>query len=226
MRSISIFIISLFCCFIAVQLNAQEKITKDSLKILLLNGVTVQADLASLATSFLSNGQNYSMEGGVQVDLKHKYYPIFELGIAGANKVTADNVGFKTNGLFGRLGVDINLINQKKDAKPTNNLFLAGVRLGMTSFAYTISNLQITDTYWGGTEIINYPNQLSTKIWFEVVVGVHVEVIKNIYMGWTVRNKNLISQDVAGQPVPWYIPGFGSNAGTNWGVSYTLGYHF
>jgi len=227
MRNISIFIISLFCCFIAIQLNAQEKKAKTDLaKTLLLNGVTVQADLASLASSFLTNGQNYSMEGSVQVDLKHKYYPIFELGFGGANKVTTDNVGFKTNGLFGRLGVDINLISQKKDAKPTNNLFLAGVRLGMTSFAYNISNLQITDGYWGGTEIINYPNQLSTKIWFEVVVGVHVEIIKNIYMGWTVRNKNLISQDVAGQPAPWYIPGFGLNNGTNWGVSYTLGYHF
>jgi hypothetical protein len=210
-----------------IPLNAQDKKTTISpTKALLLNGITVQTDLASLVSSSLSNGKNYSMEGALQADLKHKYYPIVELGFAGANKVTTDNANFKTNGLFGRLGVDINLITQKKDSKPTNNLFLAGVRLGMTSFAYSISNMQITDNYWGGTEIINYPNQLSTKIWFEIVVGVRVEVIKNIYMGWSVRNKNLLSQDIAGKPAPWNIPGFGLNTGTNWGLNYTLGYHF
>ncbi len=227
MRNIYIYIISFLVGSLALNLQAQEKkIPADSIKTSWLNGVTVQVDVASLASSFFSNGETYSMEGGVQVDLKHKYYPVFELGFAGANKLSTDNVGFKTSGLYGRLGLDFNLIKQKKDSKPTNNLFLAGLRLGMSHFAYDLTNLVITDNYWGGSQIINYTNQPSTKIWFEVVAGVRVEVVKNIYMGWSVRNKNILSKDAAGKPKPYYIPGFGLNNGTSWGISYIIGYRF
>jgi hypothetical protein len=45
-------------------------------------------------------------------------------------------------------------------------------------------------------------------------------------MGWSIRDKNLISSDVTGAVAPWYIPGFGLNNGTSWGLNYTLGYHF
>ena len=45
-------------------------------------------------------------------------------------------------------------------------------------------------------------------------------------MGWTIRDKNLISSDVTGEVAPWFIPGFGVNNGTSWGFNYTLGYHF
>jgi len=227
MRSTYKYIISLLLLFCVISVRAQEK--KDSTKLaktLLLNGVTVQADIASLIGSILSKGETYSTEGSVQIDLKHKYYPVVELGFGGANKLSADNIGFKANGLFGRIGVDINLLKQKKDAKPSNNLFLAGARIGITNFSYDITNVSITDNYWGGTEILNYPNQYATKVWFEIVAGVRVEVFKNIFMGWTVRNKNLLNQDTEGNISSWYIPGFGINGGSTWGFSYTLGYRF
>lgn len=227
MRSTYKYIISLLLLSIVIGVRAQEKKESSELaKTILLNGVIVQADIASLVGSFLSKGETYSTEGSVQVDLKHKYYPVVELGFGGANKLSVDNIGFKTNGLFGRIGVDINLLKQKKDAKPSNNLFLAGARIGFTNFSYDVTNVSITDNYWGGTEIFNYPNQSATKVWFEIVAGVRVEVFKNIFMGWTVRNKNLLNQDKEGKISSWYIPGFGINASGNWGFSYTLGYRF
>lgn len=227
MRSTYKYIISLLLLFCVISVRAQEK--KDSTELAktkLLKGITFQADIASLVGSFLSKGETYSTEGGVQIDINNKFYPIVELGFGGANKLSADNIGFKTNGLFGRIGVDINLLKKKKDAKPSNNLFLAGARIGVTSFSYDVTNVSITDNYWGGTEIFNYQNQSATKVWFEIVAGVRVEVFKNIYMGWTVRNKNLLNQDKEGKLSSWYVPGFGINASGNWGISYTLGYRF
>ncbi len=228
MRNIYSYIISFTLAFAVHSLNAQEKDKKisDFTKTLFLNGITVQADIASLATTVLTNAERYSFEGGVQIDLKHKFYPVVEVGFAGANKLSLSDIRFNTNGLYGRIGVDFNLLKQKKDTKPTNNLFLAGLRLGMTHFNYNISNILVTDDYWGESHVIDYNNEPSTKIWFEVVAGIRVEVLKNIYMGWSVRNKNLITQDVSGKPSPWYIPGFGQNNTTNWGVSYTIGYKF
>lgn len=228
MQRTFVFISSFLLCLIVSTTIAQKKkqiiVPPDSTN--LLNGFTVHIDAASLVTSSLMSNSTYSTEGGIQMDLRHRIFPTFEIGIAGANKLTTDKTGYKTNGLFERIGVDFNLQKKKKDTKPTNNLFLAGVRIGMSNFNYNITNLKVTDDYWGGTELINYLNQPATKIWYEIVVGVQVEVFRNFYMGWTVRNKNLFSKDVPGGIAPWYIPGFGTNNGTNWGFNYTIGYHF
>jgi hypothetical protein len=208
--------------------NAQKKIieSSDTIKTPLYNGFMIQADIASVVTSALSNGVTYSYEAGIQVDLKHKYYPVIELGFAGANKTTPENIGFITNAPFGKIGIDFNILKKKKDSKPTNNLFLMGVRLGMTNFNYKLTNVTITDNYWGGSEVVLAGTNTTSKIWWEIVAGVRVEVVKNIYMGWNVRIKNLLSQDAVGVVSPWYIPGFGINTASNWGFNYTIGYHF
>jgi hypothetical protein len=225
MWKIFTFISSLLFCFSALYVNAQKpKILPEKDNTPFFNGLTFQVDAASVVTSAISTGVTYSYEAGAQVDLKHKYFPVFELGYAGANKTTDGNINFKTNGSFDRIGVDINLLRPKKGQKPTNNLFLVGVRLGMTNFRYNINNISITDDYWLENQILNYSDIPATKIWYEIVAGIHVEVAKNIYMGWIVRNKNLLTQDVTGNPAPWYIPGFGINNGTNWGFNYTIGY--
>ena len=226
MRSIYKYTISVCLCLVTFSLQAQKVKTKPEMTdVKWFNGLTVQADLASLVVSALG-GDNYSMEGGVQVDLKHKYYPIIEVGMAGANKTSIENIGYKTSGLFSRLGLDINLIKQKKDSKPTKNLFLTGIRIGMTHFKYDYTDISIKNDFWGGTETLDYSKIPSTKIWYEIIVGVRVEVVKNIFMGWSIRNKNLISSDLTGEVLPWYIPGYGLNASNNWGINYTLGYKF
>ena len=45
-------------------------------------------------------------------------------------------------------------------------------------------------------------------------------------MGWTVRSRNLLSQNATGEIAPWYIPGYGINTDNNWGISYVIGYKF
>jgi hypothetical protein len=230
MRRIFVYISSILLCLLLTTVSAQKKKNKPIVvppdSTVWLNGFTVQADVGSLITSTLMSGDSYSSEAAIQMDLKHRIFPTFELGVAGANKLTPDNIGFKTNGTFERLGVDFNLRKRKIDSKPTNNLFIAGLRIGMSHFNYNVTNVQVTNDYWGGSVPLNYMNQTSSKIWYEIVVGVQVEVLKNVFMGWTIRNKNLISQDIPGVIAPWYIPGFGQNNGSNWGFNYTLGYHF
>jgi hypothetical protein len=228
------YISSLVLCLLVVysaqaqkKINPKTKLVTDTIKVPFFNGITVLGDAASVANSFLSKGDTYSYEAALQADFKHKYFPIFELGYAGADKLTVENVGFKTNGLFGRAGIDFNMLKQKKDSKRTTNLLLLGLRLGMSSFNYNISNVNIADDYWGGsTQALNYNNISTTKIWYELTAGIRVEVLKNMFMGWTIRSKTLISKDVDGAVTPWYIPGFGINKGSNLGISYTIGYKF
>lgn len=228
MQKIFVYLNSLIICMLALSVEAQTpQKTPEVNNVPFFNGITIQADVASVLSPLLSNGVSYSYEAGAQVDLKHKIFPVVELGFAGADKTSNDNIGFKTNGLFGRLGVDFNLIKSKKDEKQTSNLFLVGLRLGMTSFKYSLSNVNIIDDYWGGTYPVDYSNLSSgKKLWYEIVAGVRVEVVKNVFMGWSVRIKNLLSQDVPGAVTPWYIPGFGTTTGSNLGFNYTIGYKF
>lgn len=228
MQKIFVYLSSLIICMLALSVEAQtpQKVPEVN-NVPFFNGISIQADVASVLSPLISNGVSYSYEADAQVDLKHKIFPVVELGFAGADKTSNDNIRFKANGLFSRFGVDLNLIKSKKDEKPTSNLFLVGLRLGMTSFKYSISNIYITDEYWGGTYPVDYSNLSSgTKLWYEIVAGVKVEVVKNVFMGWSVRIKNLLSKDVPGAATPWYIPGFGTNTGSNLGFNYTIGYKF
>jgi len=225
-RTLKYFSSLILCIFVSSAQAKKPTKAKEINNAPFFNGITVQADVASVAGSLLSKGGTYSYEGAVQADFKHKLFPTIELGYAGANKISIENNEFKGNGPFGRIGVDLNIITPKKDSKPTNNLFLVGLRLGMTNFKYNISNMSITDNYWGGSQIVPFNNLVSTKVWYEIAVGIRVEVIKDIFMGWSIRSKTLISQDVAGNATPWYIPGYGVNGASNFGINYTIGFKF
>ncbi len=227
MQSIYKYTISILLCVFVLFAKAQDKKPQE-LKpaVPWWNGMLVQVDVASPVASALSNGESFSMEAGAQLTIKKKYYPILEVGYNNVKKLLVNNIGFDGGGLFGRVGVDFNLLKQKENSKPTNNLFLAGVRLGMSNFNYDITNISIIDNYWGGNETLTYTNKNATKVWYEVVVGIRVEVLKNVYMGWTVRNKNQITSDTDGNISPWYIPGFGHNTSNSWGFNYIIGYKF
>jgi hypothetical protein len=123
--------------------------------------------------------------------------------------------------------VDFNLIKPKKDRIPSNNMFFAGARIGFSPFSYSYNKVVVQNEYWGTAISQNFDNVTTTKVWFEIVAGMRVEVLKNIYMGWTVRNKKLFGEDMLGELSPWYIPGFGvKGEGSSWGVNYSVGYRF
>ncbi len=229
MQSISkFFIISLFFVAGIYNVNAQAiKQKSDSVIKTVFRGLRVDVDLSPVITNLVYNGQKYSYEAGIYADLKQKYYPAVEIGFAGADITTTEAVVFKTSGMFGRVGVDFNLMKPKKDKQPTNNIFFAGVRLAFSPFSYNITNINVPNDYWGSPVTQNFNNETTTKVWFEIIAGMRVEISKRIYMGWTARNKNLFGEDVAGEVQPWYIPGFGTKGtGKNWGINYSIGYKF
>ena len=204
----------------------QEK--KDTLNIPLWQGLMLEFDIEPLIENAILNNSTYSAytyQGNLQGNLKNAYFPVLELGMGGANKTLLNNTSFNGEGMFGKLGVDFNLLKPKPGTKIIKNYFLAGARIGASHFNYTIDNLNVTDNYWGGTETINYSIP-TTKIWFEVVAGVRVSFLKNIYLGWSVRNKHLLNQGKYGTVKPWYIPGYGKANTSAWGFSYVVGYHF
>ena len=193
----------------------------------LWNGFRVELDIASPLFSAMGMSESYNTEGGIYFNLKRKYFPLFEMGVAGLNnKISPEAAVFSTNGMFFRAGMDLNLLKTSKDNSFSNNAFLVGFRLGTSSFSYDLTNVLVNDNYWGGSEIRNYENVHANKWWYEVVVGMRVEVFKNVLLGWNVRNKHLFKAEKGGSVYPYFTPGFGFTHSANWAFNYTVGYKF
>lgn len=210
----------------SAQNNAKPTEKVDSIKEPLFQGFFVEIDVAPLVENQFINKYAYSYQGNLMVNLRNRFFPLVELGYSGGEQTNSTGIYFRSSGVFEKIGVDLSLLMPKPEATIKNNYLLGGIRLGMSHFNYALNNAVLTDEYWGGTQTLNQNDISSTKLWFEIVAGLRVSVHKNIYMGWNVRNKRLISKVSEGQTTPWYIPGYGIGNSAVWGFSYTVGYRF
>lgn len=85
----------------------------------------------------------------------------------------------------------------------------------------------MTDPNYGGeiTVPYSYSGIKSTASWVEAVVGLKVKIYKSFCMGWSVRYKKRISITEHDNSIPWYVPGFGKNAGSSFNLMYNLIYN-
>lgn len=212
-------------------LKAEAQETKpavkpDSVKTKIWQGLFVEVDVAPFVENALINKYAYTYQGNLMVNLNNRFFPVVELGYAGAEKTILEGASFSTSGMFQKVGIDFRLMKPKPTATIKHNFVLGGLRLGMSNFNYSITNALIEDPYWGGSEIINENSLSTTKFWLELTAGMRVSLYKNVYVGWNAKNKRLLNKSKEGENSPWYIPGYGIGNSAVWGFSYTLGYKF
>ncbi len=224
MRRISRYITLLSLPFYCTVLFAQEEIEGEE-KQPLYQGILVAVDAFSAVMSAV-DADLYSFEAAVHVDLLEKFFPAFEMGVAGADRVSINDYGFKTAGVFFRLGADYNLLKPNPENARIHRYLLVGLRYAFSPFTYDVTNVSVDNGYWGDDFVRNYIGVKTVQHWMEVVGGLHVEVVNNFYMGWGIRWKIRLSQDADGEISPWYIPGIGIKSIGNAGFNYTIGYKF
>ena len=234
MRQQITYIVSLFVCLLVLQNGLAQQTKKAPAKPaknkepLVLNGFRVETDLGQIVSSLaFKNNITTSMQVGVSASLSNKLYPTIEMGQSSTLKLMADQSSFTAKGFYEKIGVDFRINKALENGKPTNNLMLLGLRLGFSSFNYSINHLPVVDEYWGGSSLTNYDNLRTNKVWYEIMAGIRVEILKNTYVGWNVRYKSLLSKKSTGEIYPWYIPGYGTNINStpNWEFNYTVGYY-
>lgn len=97
----------------------------------------------------------------------------------------------------------------------------------MSSFSYDVDGPSMTDPNYGGE--ISYPfaysGMKSSASWLEGVFGLKVKIYKGFCMGWSVRYKMRMSVEGHDNSIPWYVPGFGKNAGSSFNLTYNLIYN-
>lgn len=185
-------------------------------------GIYAEVDVFGLLNKALGSDIT-STEVSVEANLQNKFFPIVEVGY-GTMDATNDetDIYYKTSAPFFRIGLSYNVFH-KKPYLPGQ--LLVGLRYGFSSFSYDVTAPDLVDPNWGHTSIpFSYEGVKSNAGWIELAVGMKTKVYKGFHMGFTARYRSRISLKKHENSEPLYIPGFGKNGSSNFGLTYNLIY--
>ena len=187
-------------------------------------GLRAGIDLSRLVTSFFDDDYT-GLEIVGDYRLSQKLYIAAELGNEKKTK-QEDLYNFTTSGSYIKAGVDYNTYGNWYGEQ---NMITLGGRFAVSNFSQTVNNYQIFDSnrYWNPTDFVDGSGNLQsefsgrTKSWLEGVVGVKMEIVKNLYVGGSIRLGILLSDPKDDIFPNLFIPGFNKvTDGSNFGVNY------
>lgn len=218
--SISILLISLFLFAFNSQTKAQVKnILPQQDSLALFQGLAVGADIFGAVQRQVSDYGQY--EASLRVNLKNKYFPVFELGIGDANhkEDVVTGISVKARAPYGRIGCDINMLRNKLDPYR----FYVGMRYGYTNFDFEISHQGVEDPVWGGKAEYSVKENCYWH-WVEALVGVDAKIVGPVRLGWSVRYRRRIASSDFSAGEIWYVPGFGRGRKTCIGGTFNIAF--
>ena len=177
-----------------------------------------------------------SSDVAVDVDLKHRFFPVAEIGFGGTDAWSDHGIHYKSSAPYLRIGMDYNTLFRKAHG----NQLRVGLRFATSSFDYDIhspgvddpiyggtpNNPNLSDEVWGTTVPFNHAGLKGSMQWMEFCVGIRANVWGPIAMGWAMRFKFKLSGGGDTYGDPWYVPGFGQYGSNSLGITYTLVYQF
>ena len=226
-----LFIISLLAavhCITAQEVVEEEVV--DTLKKREKKPYTIRfgLDLSKPFMTQLDKGY-FGLELVGDIRLFSEFYGAIELGNEKKTQ-QSEQINYTTTGNYIKLGFDYNLY---KNWKGMNNAIYLGVRIGNSFHKQKVNEYEPyqINHYWPAEIIKKSPeireqDALSAR-WVEVVTGIKVKMINNIYMGFSLRLNRLMSDTRPDNFDNLYIPGFNKKTDENvWGAgfNYTITY--
>ena len=163
------------------------------------------------------------------IRLFSEFYGAIELGNEKKTQ-QSEQINFTTTGSYLKLGFDYNLY---ENWKGMDNAIYLGMRIGNSFFKQKVNEYEPyqINHYWTTEIIKNGPeireqDELSAR-WVEVVAGIKVKIVNNLYMGFSIRLNRLMNDTRPDNFDNLYIPGFNKKTDENvWGAgfNYTLTY--
>lgn len=199
----------------------------------LFNGVNVGVDLWGLGGK-LFGSDFMSSEVSVDVDLKHRFFPVMELGYGSTDSWNEKGTHYKSSAPYVRIGMDYNSLFRKAHGHQLR----LGLRYATSSFKYDIDamgvddpiygggmgNPNLGDEVWGGSVPFHHKGMKGSMQWLEFCVGIRAQIWKQVSMGWAMRFKFKTSASTDTYGNPWYVPGFGQYGSNSLGITYTIVY--
>lgn len=195
-----------------------NKITNPADTMPLLKGMQISVDIAGPIIMQLSDYGEY--EAALRLNLKNKYFPIFELGYGMAEHLNDEVTGisYETSAPYFRIGCDLNLLKNKN----SENHFYGGIRYAFTNYKVDMSRNEMQDPVWGNMASFNIEGESCNQHWIEVVFGIDSKIWGPLHLGWNVRYKRRIAHKDSSVGNTWYIPGFGKYGDTRLGANFNV----
>ena len=238
MRQMRIWVLYISLLLLAQLSTAQEH--KDIISIEPLDSLSSQekiplklrlgVDLYRIILSQVNDNFNgFEIVGDFQIS--EDLFLALELGNVKTTK-NVDQVNFTTSGGYFKLGFDYNML---ENLEGMNNNISVGLRFASSSHSQVLNSYTILDRsrFWPSSDLpveSGYATgerlNLSAQ-WLEFVAGFKVQLIKNIYMGLSLRLNRLLGDKMPENFDNVYIPGFNKKTEENKfgaGFNYTLTY--
>ena len=189
--------------------TADKKLTAQKDTVAFFRGVAVSADVVGLAQLAFSDYGQY--EAALRINLKDRYFPVFELGYGTADSDNpTTNLKYKTSAPYWRVGMDFNIAKNKHDAYRV----YAGARYAMTYYKFDVVGSGLKDPVWGDDVDYNVKGMKAYYHWMEAVFGVDAKIAGPLRLGWSVRYRRRITHDDGNIGKTWYVPGYGKQGGS------------
>lgn len=182
------------------------------------SGLRLGFDLSRIANYYITRQKVKGLEVSADMAFRKLLY-VAEAGVANISK-TRPEYEFKTNGFYGRIGIERNML------KNGNDVLFFGARYALGVFDFRSDRFVATDDYWGDYES-SIEKQGFSAHWLEGVTGLKGNVWRNFYLGFTVRYKLRVAFSGNQTLGSITIPGFGDAAkrsafGFNYYVFYQI----
>ena len=197
--------------------TADKKLTAQKDTVAFFRGVAVSADMVGLAQLAFSDYGQY--EAALRINLKDRYFPVFELGYGTADSDNpTTNLKYKTSAPYWRVGMDFNIAKNKHDAYRV----YAGARYAMTYYKFDVVGSGLKDPVWGDDVDYNVKGMKAYYHWMEAVFGVDAKIAGPLRLGWSVRYRRRITHDDGNIGKTWYVPGYGKQGGSRLGGTFNI----
>ncbi len=171
-------------------------------------GLRLGVDLSKVVMTLIDEDYTgFEINGDYRI--KKNLYIAAEIGTE-EKTTTTDYLNITAQGSYLKAGIDYNMY---KNWFGMENMIYSGFRGGFSTFKQTLNSYTIYDTNnqtWGqtiNTDATEYDGL--NAIWAELILGMKVEVLNNLYIGANVQLKGRISETEPDNLENLYIPGFG-----------------
>ncbi len=221
----------IFILILGFSAQAQQTETvQDSIQYKEKYGIRVGVDLSKPLRTILDD--TYS---GIELVGDYRVYKNYYIAAElGTEEITfeGDNIETFTNGSYIKVGGDYNAYENWLEMQ---NAIFVGLRYGFATFSQTLDNYRIytsSDYYGPDFREDNTETTGLTASWAEVIIGIKVEVLNNLFLSANVQLKRRIGQNSPTNFDNLAIPGFGRTydsgefgAGFGYSVSYLIPFY-
>ena len=187
-----------------------------------MDGIRLGTDITRPFQSLWNKGDRYGGEVSADMELLPNFFPVAEAGWE-KFKMDQDYATYNSSGPYLRIGVNYNFL--AAETKADKNIFYCGFRYGISFAEQTVDSYKISN-YWGDMTG-SFPSQKYNSQWIELVLGIKGEVLKNFFLGWSIRGKINVVQKDFDIPGVYFNPGYGNAENSmNFDFTYSISYNF